>query len=94
MERALKIAARVAGALVILVFLIVAVGVWKYFSWGAQGDETAFSPTGGLGWGTRPYFMHGPDKAQHQVGIVQSYLFIAHAHLDNDVKDDLTPAKQ
>ena len=77
----------------VLIVATVAIGTWQYFSWSGQGDAVAFSPTGDLGWGSRPYLMHDANKAPHRVGTVQSYLFIAHAHTDNDVAGDLTVAK-
>lgn len=93
MERGVTIAARIAGALVVLILLIVVIGAWQYFTWCSRGDEIAFSPTGDLGWGSRPYYMHDRNKAPHRVGTVESYLFIAHGHIDNDVAGELAATK-
>ena len=84
MKKALRIAS------VAVTGIVVCVGVWgvlSYVAWSARGDVVAFSPTGGLGWGSRPYFIWDTRKQHHRVGTIHSYLFLGDAQVDTSALD-------
>jgi hypothetical protein len=85
----MKLLVRITCAAVPLAVLAALIwGTLVYFSWSARGDAVAFSPTGRLGWGTKPYYVHGIGKKGTRVGTIRCYLFIGDAHIETSSLDE------